>query len=163
MKKIVLTSVLLCLFSLTGCSNATTNSSNDSTKIESVNNKRGKQNQNRVSIDKETKFANLLEITPKNIKSVSSGKNDKKTILTIDIHAKNTDDTENGLGAYDFVLKVNNKELEPYSEANNFGDTIDAGKELDGQVSFEVPKKSNNAELIYKMKDKKAASWNIKY
>lgn len=158
MKKIVLlASVLLCTLSLTGC-----NTSNNSTAETEIKSSSEHKYQNNASLDTETKIANLLEITPKNIKSISSGKDDKKTVVTVDIHAKNTDSAENGLGAYDFVLKVNDKEIEPYNEANNFGDTIAAGKELDGQVSFEIPKSANKAELIYKVKDKKAASWNIK-
>ncbi|MEB7428026.1 DUF4352 domain-containing protein [Enterococcus faecalis] len=109
----------------------------------------------------DTKRANMLEITPKNLKAVTNGSNEENVILTIELLIKNTDSVENGAGAYDFVLKSGGKELSPYSEANNFGDNIAAGKEMTGKVSFEVPKNSKELELVYKVSDKKLASWKL--
>lgn len=109
----------------------------------------------------ETKRANMLEITPKRLTAVINGSNEKNVILTVELLIKNTDSVENGAGAYDFVLKSEGKELSPYSEANNFGDNIAPEKEMTGKVSFEIPKNSKELELIYKVSDKKLASWKL--
>ncbi|HFC9355718.1 TPA: DUF4352 domain-containing protein [Enterococcus hirae] len=152
-KKLCYISLLATPFILAACSGS--KSTTDSMNIQTS------QKNTDDSKASETKFANYLEITPENLRTVADGSNDKKQIVMIDIKAVNTSAEKTGIGAYDFKLKVKDKEVTPYENAENFGLDIESKKEAKGTLSFQIDKGEKEFTLSYNPHGKELASWKF--
>ncbi|EOH92547.1 DUF4352 domain-containing protein [Enterococcus villorum] len=152
-KKLCYISLLATPFILAACSGS--KSTTDSMNIQTS------QKNTDDSKASETKFANYLEITPENLRMVADGSNDKKQIVMIDIKAVNTSAEKTGIGAYDFRLKVKDKEVTPYENAENFGLDIESKKEAKGTLSFQIDKGEKEFTLSYNPHGKELASWKF--
>ncbi|ENZ7247472.1 DUF4352 domain-containing protein [Enterococcus hirae] len=157
-KKLYYLSVLSAPLILAACNN-TTGSTSVSKNI-SVSQSIDQKNEN-DSKALETKFANYLEITPENVRSVVDGSDDKKKIVMIDIKAVNTSAETTGFGAYDFLLKSKDKNLSPYENAENFGLDIESKKEAKGTLSFQITENVKEFTLSYNPHGKELASWKL--
>lgn len=156
MKKKLICCVLLgaSIFSFAGCQTSTDTNTINEDKTVAVDNTQNKKGD-------EAQYVKGLEVTLDSVSVAKKGDDDKKKILSIKLTAKNTTNAEVGFGSNDFIIKVNDKEISPYTKGANFGQMIEKEKSLTGTATFEVPADAKIMTLIYDAGDAGKASWEI--
>jgi hypothetical protein len=157
MNKKIVNHILLgvSLFSLAGChtANTATEATKEDHKV-AVENKKVKEN-------KEAQYVKGLEITLNKVSVAKKGGDNKHKIISVKLTAKNTTNTEVGFGSNDFIVKVNDKKISPYSKGTNFGQMIEKEKSLTGTATFELPTETKKITLFYDAGEAGTASWEI--
>ncbi|MBA3925827.1 DUF4352 domain-containing protein [Listeria rustica] len=93
-----------------------------------------------------------IEMTPKNFthKQDDTFNEKGKELTVIPMHIANKTKSEFGVGAGDFHLEAaDGKKIETFGYHDSFGDIIPAGKILDGNVYFSIPKNGKDYTLVY--------------
>ncbi|WP_430535046.1 DUF4352 domain-containing protein [Listeria rocourtiae] len=93
-----------------------------------------------------------IEMTPKSFeyKQDDTFQEKGKKLTVINMHIANKTKAGFGVGAGDFHLESKDrKKMETFGYADSFGDVIPAGKILDGNAYFAIPKEDKNYVLVY--------------
>lgn len=117
-----------------------------------------------VSQDKQEFKTKLIQNTKMKLLSVEamqSGVDEKKKIIQLHFDIKNEESTVIGIGGSDFKLKTEKKQYSVVSDANNIGQEIEVGKEIKGDIYFEVPENLKKAELVYIPNKEILGKWDL--
>lgn len=123
-----------------------------------------KSEDSEVSQDKQEFKTKLIQNTKMKLLSVEamqSGVDEKKKIIKLQFEIKNEDSTVIGIGGSDFKLQAEKKQYSVISDANNIGQEIEVGKEIKGNIYFEVPENLKKAELVYIPNKKMLGKWDL--
>ncbi|MBC1435743.1 DUF4352 domain-containing protein [Listeria rocourtiae] len=93
-----------------------------------------------------------IEMTPKKFtyKQDDSFHEKGKELTVIPMHIVNKTKSEFGVGAGDFHLETKDgKKIETFGYHDSFGDIVSAGKTLDGNAYFAIPKDGKDYTLVY--------------
>lgn len=131
---------------LTGCSKEETKSNSSSNSSETT--------QSFVLQDADNLLLNVSEV-----KVAKTEDKNKKVILTMDIENNGLEGKD--IGSIDFYLEADGKEYKIDANSNNFGESVDLGKELKKNLTFVIPEKLTKAKLVYRPADKVLAEWEI--
>ena len=84
-------------------------------------------------------------------------------VYTAHVFGKNVSSSEKGLGAIDFILNTDkDTEVKVTTKLSSFGSSISSGKEVKGDLYFEIPKGENPNSISYAPVDKNLYKWKIK-
>ncbi|MBC2177758.1 DUF4352 domain-containing protein [Listeria booriae] len=107
--------------------------------------------QTQTDLGKKKVIANI-EMTPKTFmyQQDDTFTEKGKKLTVIQMHISNKTKTVFGVGAGDFHLESKDgKKIETFGYDDSFGDIIPAGKKLDGNAYFAIPKGSKDYTLVY--------------
>ncbi|MBC2323797.1 DUF4352 domain-containing protein [Listeria booriae] len=110
-----------------------------------------KTEQTQTDLGKKKVMADI-EMTPKNFtyKQDDTFNEKGKELTVIPMHIANKTKSEFGVGAGDFHLETaDGKKIDTFGYHDSFGDVIPAGKALDGNAYFAIPKNGKNYTLVY--------------
>ncbi|MGM0218771.1 DUF4352 domain-containing protein [Enterococcus sp. AZ126] len=108
-----------------------------------------------------TKLIQNTKMKLLSIDAMQSGVDEKKKIIQLHFAIKNQESTVIGIGGSDFKLKAEKKQYSVVSDANNIGQEIEVGKEIKGDIYFEVPENLKKAELVYIPNEKILGKWDL--
>ncbi|MBC1795786.1 DUF4352 domain-containing protein [Listeria booriae] len=154
-KAIIATATVLTLATTAvGCSSPKADDSNKTTQ------------QTQTDIGKKKVIADI-EMTPKNFtyKQDDTFNEKGKELTVIPMHIANKTKSEFGVGAGDFHLETaDGKKIDTFGYHDSFGDVIPAGKTLDGNAYFAIPKNGKDYTLVYhpaKAASEQTLKWTI--
>ncbi|KGL37370.1 DUF4352 domain-containing protein [Listeria sp. SHR_NRA_18] len=107
--------------------------------------------QTQTDLDKKKVIADI-EMTPKKFtyKQDDTFNEKGKELTVIPMHIANKTKSEFGIGAGDFHLETTDgKKIQTFGYHDSFGDVIPAGKALDGNAYFAIPKNGKDYTLVY--------------
>lgn len=127
------------------------------TKVVEVENSESSENKQEFK----TKLIQNIKMKLVSIDAMQSGVDEEKKIIQLQFEIKNEDSGVIGVGGNDFTLQVEKKQYSVVSDANNIGQEIEVGKEIKGNIYFEVPENVTNAELVYIPNGKILGKWHL--
>lgn len=84
-------------------------------------------------------------------------------VYTVHIKGENVSSFEKGLGAIDFVLTTNQEnELVVTNNLISFGNSVGSGKQIEGDLYFELSKDEKPESVTYRPGDDDLYTWDIK-
>ena len=85
----------------------------------------------------------------------------KQNIYSVHVKGKNVSADMKGLGAIDFLLKTDKGEQTINMDFASFGDELDKGETIEGDLYFQLKKGETPKAIEYKPTDKVMYSWKI--
>jgi hypothetical protein len=155
MKRLAASAVALCSITLFigGCSPSTpaktTASSTDAETVQADN----------------TVIVNGLELSVDQFeqKTMVDEEGKEQTVFSAHVTGMNVSGGEKGLGAIDFVLTTtDDKEHEVTADLASFGNSLDSGETIEGDLYFSVEDKETPKTIAYKPADDALYTWDIK-
>ena len=161
MKKNILCSFLVIVGLILGACSNETKTNNEPVKKETENSKVSTKNQEEKKVSNQLPIKSLgdLDVAIEDVK-ITESENGQK-MVNISLVVTNQATIEGGVGAFEFVLKVDDKAYNVYENRENINSVIEPSQTVKGHLNFEVPNSSTKATLIYSVDEAKSVSWDI--
>ncbi|EHU9676999.1 DUF4352 domain-containing protein [Enterococcus faecalis] len=103
-----------------------------------------------------------LIIKTQGVKELINSEQKKQQVYVISVESKNVASSEKGIGAIDFKLKLSNKKVvDVTTELSSFGDSIQSGEKLIGELYFPLKDGDKPIQLQYMPANDVLYSWEV--